>query len=55
MKSLENSGVLIYGINEAVEQEIQKQENWFLDMLGNMLTGKGVMRTGNEYNMGNSF
>ena len=55
MKSLENSGVLIYGINETVEQEIQKQENWFLDMLGNMLTGKGVMRTGNEYNMGNSF
>ena len=55
MASLENSEVLIDGINEAVKQEIQKQENWFLDMLGNMLTGKGVMRAGNEYNMGNSF
>ena len=55
MASLENSEVLIDGINEAVKQEIKKQENWFLDMLGNMLTGKGVMRAGNEYNMGNSF
>ena len=49
IKSLENSGVLLDGVNEAVKHEIKQQEGGFLGMLlgtlsasklGNMLTGK---------------
>ena len=55
IKSLKNSGVLIDGVIETVKHEIKNQEGGFLgmllgalsaSMLGNMLTGKGVMRVG---------
>ena len=51
MKLLENSGVLIDGISEAIKHEVKKQKVGFLDillgtlsasMLGNMLNGKGL-------------
>ena len=59
VKSLENLGVLIDGISETIKHEIKRQEGGFLgilcgtlgsSMLGNMLTGKGVMRVGGGYN-----
>ena len=52
-KSLENLGVIIDGVNETLKHEIKKWEGGFLGMLlgtvgasvlGNMLTGKRVMR-----------
>ena len=66
IKSLENWGVLSYGVGDAVKHEIKKQRDRFLGMLSgtlgapklvNMLTeegviraGKGVVREGREYN-----
>ena len=59
MKLLETSGVLIDGISEAIKHEVKKQKGGFLDillgtlgasMLGNMLTGKGVIRARRGYN-----
>ena len=58
VKSLANSGLLIDGVNETVKQEIKKQEGGVFgmlletlgaSMLGNMLTGKGVLRPGRTY------
>ena len=55
IKSLENSGILIDGISETVKHKIKKQEYGFFgmsietsgaSMLGNMLTGRDVMRAG---------
>ena len=49
VKSLENSGLLLKGINESVQNEIKEQKDGFLSMLlgtlgasllGNLLTGK---------------
>ena len=59
IKSLENLGVLIDAVKEAVKHETKKQEGGFLGMLlgtlgtpmlRNTLTGKGVLRPGREYN-----
>lgn len=55
-KVTENSGVLIAGSTEAVKHEIKKDKVYFgmllgtlgASMLGNMLTGKGVMRVRKE-------
>ena len=53
VKSLENSGLLIYGITERVKNEMKEQKGIFLSMLlgtlcasllGNLLTGKGINR-----------
>ena len=55
VKSLEDSGMLLEGINEAIKNETKEQKRGFLSMLlgtlgasllGNMLAGKGVMRAG---------
>ena len=55
IKSLENSGVLIDVVNETVKDEIKKQEGGYFGMLlqnlgasllGNMVTGKDVLRAG---------
>ena len=57
VKSLEDSGMLLEGINEAIKNETKEQKRGFLSMLlgtlgasllGNMLAGKGVMRAGEE-------
>ena len=55
IKCLEESGILIDGISEAIENETKEQKGGFLGMLlgtlgasllGNMLAGKGVIRAG---------
>ena len=56
VKSLEDSGLLLKGITESVQNEIKEQKGGFLGMflgtlgaslLGNLLTGKGVNKKGN--------
>ena len=51
VKSLEDSGLLLKGISETVQNEVNKQKGRFLSMLlgtlgasllGNLLTGKGI-------------
>ena len=55
VKSLEDSGILLDGITETVENEVRKQKGGFLSMLlgtiganllGKMLAGRGVIRAG---------
>ena len=55
MKSLEESGLLIKGVSETIQNEAKDQKGGSLSMLlgtlgasllGNLLTGKGVMRAG---------
>ena len=52
-------GVLIDGVSKTVKNEMKEQELGFFgmllgtlgaSMLGNMLTGKGFVREGREYN-----
>ena len=43
VKSLEDSGLLLKGATETVQNEVKEQKGRFLSMLlGNLLTGKGV-------------
>ena len=51
VKSLEDSGLLLNGVTETVQNEIKEQKGGFLSMLlgtlgasllGNFLTGKGI-------------
>ena len=53
VKSLENSGLLLKGVTESVQNEIKEQKGAFLSMLrgtldasllGDLLTGKGINR-----------
>ena len=55
IKELENSDILLKGVSKTIENEIKEQREGFLSMLlgtlgasllGNLLTGKGVMRAG---------
>ena len=55
IKALENSGILLKGVSKTIENETKKQRGGFLSMLlgtlgasllGNLLTGKGIMRAG---------
>ena len=55
VKSLEDSGLLLKGVTETVQNEVKKQKGGFLSMLlgtlgasllGNLLTGKGIHRAG---------
>ena len=54
-KSLEDSGLLLKGVTETVQNEVKEQKGGFLSMLlgtlgaslsGNLLTGKGIHRAG---------
>ena len=54
-KSLEHSGLLLKGVTETVQNEVKQQKGGFLSMLlvtlgasllGNLLTGKGINRSG---------
>ena len=58
VKSLKNSGLLLKGVSEAIQNESKKQKGGFLSMLldtldtsllGNILAGKGMNRTGEEF------
>ena len=55
VKSLEDSGLLLKGVTESVQNEVKEQKGGFLSMLlgtlgasllGNLLTGKGIQRAG---------
>ena len=51
VKSLEDSGLLLKGDTESVQNEVKEQKGGFLSMLrasllGNLLTGKGVNKKG---------
>ena len=55
VKSLEDSGLLLEGVTETVQNEVKEQKGRFLSMLlgifgasllGNLLTGKGIYRAG---------
>ena len=55
LKSLEDSGLLLKGVTETVQNEVIEQKGEFLSMLlgtlggsllANLLTGKGVYRAG---------
>ena len=57
VKSLEESGLLIKGVSETIKNEAKEQKAGFLGMflgtlgaslLGNLLSGKGTIRTGEE-------
>ena len=58
VKSLKNSGLLLKGVSEAIQNESKKQKGGFLSMLldtldtsllGNILAGKGMNKTGEEF------
>ena len=55
IKELENSDVLLKGVSKTIENEIKEQRGGFLSillgtlgdgLLGNLLTGKGIVRAG---------
>ena len=55
VKSLEDSGLLFKGVTETIQTEVKEQKGGFLSMLlgtlgagllGNLLTGRGIYRTG---------
>ena len=55
IEALENSGILLKGVTKTIENETKEQSGGFLSMLlrtlgasllGNLLTGKGIIRAG---------
>ena len=57
VKSLEDSGLLLKGVTETVQNEVKEQKGGFLSMslgtlgatlLGNILTDRGINRAGEE-------
>ena len=55
VKSLDNSGLLLKGVTETVQNEVKEEKGGFLStlfgtlgasLLGNLLTGRGVNRAG---------
>ena len=55
VKSLEDSGLLLKGVTEAVQNEVKEQKGgfssmllgtWGASLLGNLLTGKGIYKAG---------
>ena len=59
VKSLEDSGLLLKGVTESVQNEVKEQKGGFLSMLlgtlgasllGNLLTGKGAFHARKRVN-----
>ena len=55
IEALENSGILLKGVSKTIENETKEQRGEFLSMLlgtlgasflGNLLSGKGIVRAG---------
>ena len=55
LKSLEDSGLLLKGVTQTVQNEVKEEKGGFLSILlgtlgasslGNILTGKGIYRAG---------
>ena len=60
VKSLENSGLLLKGVTESVQNEVKERIGGFLSMLlgtlganllGNLLAGKGINRAGEGHSI----
>ena len=60
VKSLEDSGLLLEGVSETIQNEAKEQKGGFLSMLlgtlsanllGNILAGKGAIATSHERGM----
>ena len=61
IKYLEDSGLLLKGVTETVQNEVKEQKGRFLSMLlgtlgasllGNLFTGRGVYRAGKDKGKG---
>ena len=61
IQSLEDSNILLKGVTETIKNETKEQKGGFLSMLlgtlgasllGNLLTGKGIVRAGSGNNKG---
>ena len=61
VKSLEDSGLLLKGVTETVQNEVKEQKGGFLSallgkfsasLLGDLLIGKGVYRAGKDKRKG---
>ena len=57
VQALEDSGLLLKGVTETVQNEVKEQKGGFLSillgtlgasLLGNLLTGKGIHRAGKD-------
>ena len=55
IQALEGSDILLKGVTKTIKNETKEQKGWFLSMLlgtlgtsvlGNLLTGKGILRAG---------
>ena len=58
VKSIDDSGLLLKGVSETIQNEAKEQKGGFISMLlgtlaasllGNMLTGKGINRAGEGF------
>ena len=61
IRSLEDSGLLLKGVTDTVQNEVKEQKGGFLSMLlgtlgasllGNLLTGQGIYRAGKDKGKG---
>ena len=61
VQALEDSNILLKGVTKTIENETKEQKGGFLSMLlgtlgasllGNLLTGKGIVRAGSGNNKG---
>ena len=61
VQALEDSNTLLKGVTKAIKNETKEQKGGFLSMLlgtlgvsllGNLLTGKGILRAGSENKKG---
>ena len=61
IETLENSNILLKGVNKTIKNETREQKGRFLSMLfgtlgaislGNIFTGKGILRAGSRNNKG---
>ena len=61
LQALENSNVLLKGVTKTIKNETKEQKGGFLSillgtlgasLLGNLLTGKGIVRAGSRNNKG---
>ena len=61
LQALEDSNILLKGVTKTIENETKQQKRGFLSMLlgslcasllGNLLTGKGIVRAGSGNNKG---
>ena len=64
VQALEDSNILLKGVTKAIKNETKEQKGGFLSMLldtlgvcqlGNLLTGKGIVRTGTGRRSLNSY